>query len=158
MSSDLHPDIQLASFADFLKSLPAGGVDCVVTDPAYWTLDKWREIGTTTRLGGHRNADKRDESQWFPTITPEDLRTLICECSRILPKSGHCWIMGDTETLGYILGYAREDYRKDGRSGHLFGYYKSYPVLKRAKSGGYRQIPAGHRLSWARRARICGAA
>ncbi len=38
----------------FLSGLKAGSVDMVFTDPPYWTLNKWRNVGTTTRLGGKR--------------------------------------------------------------------------------------------------------
>ena len=40
-----------------MSKLPDGGFDCIVTDPPYWTLDKWRSIGTTTRLGGGRGGE-----------------------------------------------------------------------------------------------------
>lgn len=54
---------------------------CIITDPPYWTLDKWRNVGTTTRLGGHHDPEKRDESKWFPTIDREDLY----DCNRRSP-------------------------------------------------------------------------
>lgn len=114
-----------------LPTLPDGSVDCIVTDMPYPSLNKWRAIGTTTRLGGHRDAQKR--AGWFETIENEEIHTLLCEFSRLLPKNGHAWLLCDDDTLHYILGYAREG------DGHAFGYSKSYPVLKRASTGGYKQ-------------------
>jgi site-specific DNA-methyltransferase (adenine-specific) len=47
---------------DFLEGIPDESVDVIVTDPPYWTLDKWRKMGTTTRLGGNRvEANQRPE-------------------------------------------------------------------------------------------------
>lgn len=113
-----------------LPSLPDGSVDAVITDMPSPSLNQWREIGTTTRLGGHRDAEKR--AGWFETITNEDIHTLICEFSRLLKRNAHAWLMCDGDTLHFVLGYAREG------DGHRFCYSKPYPVLKRAATGGYK--------------------
>lgn len=118
-------------FLGQLKRIESGSVDCAVTDPAYWTLDKHRSIGTTTRLGGHRDADKR--SGWFGTINEDDMIVLIDEIYRVLKQDSHCWMMCDGQTLPYITGYAIHG------QGHGFKYFKPYPVLKRASNGGYKQ-------------------
>lgn len=39
------------SFEQYLTKIHDDSVDLVITDPPYWTLNKWREVGTTTRLG-----------------------------------------------------------------------------------------------------------
>lgn len=128
--------------ADALAMLPAldgGGRVCqaVITDCAYWTLDKWRAVGTTTRLGGHRDADKR--SGWFETITREDLYMLLCEFSRLLPRDGHAWMFADNEVQSVIQGFVRE-----GETG--FGYVKSYPVLKLRTDGLAPRMGMGYHL------------
>ena len=120
-----------ADALEWIETIPAGSVSCIVTDPAYESLNKWRSIGTTTRLGGNRDEEKR--SGWFDTVSNEDLFLLLCQFARVLPKSGHAWIMADGETLPYLLNYIRE-----GETG--FGYCKSYPVMKLTADGGnYRQ-------------------
>jgi site-specific DNA-methyltransferase (adenine-specific) len=118
---------------ELLPTLAAGSFDAVITDPPYWTLNKWRAIGTTTRLGGGRDGDK-DAQKWFDTIDMEDLQTVIFETGRILKKDRHAWMMCDHETLPFILNYVRE-------SGETaFGYCKPFPVLKMTKDGkGFRQ-------------------
>lgn len=112
-------------------SIPGESIDCVITDPAYWTLDRHRSMGTTTRLGGHRDEEKR--SGWFDTIDHDGLVELIDESSRILKSNAHAWIMCDSQTLPFVTGYAIHG------DCHDFKYFKSYPVLKRSQSGGYKQ-------------------
>lgn len=87
-------------------SWSAQSVDCIVTDPPYWTLDRWREVGTTTRLGGHNDPDKR--SGWFNTISQDELWEFMCEAARILKPKTHAYIMGDGQVLRWLLGYAEE--------------------------------------------------
>lgn len=128
---DLAPGVR-ALCGDFLQVIPqVPQVDCIITDPPYWTLNKWREIGTTTRLGGHRDEEKREG--WFRTIDPEDLWECVCTFGLLLPKNGHAWIMADDETSDYVKAYVKEGETP-------FGYCKRYPVLKMTKDGaGYRQ-------------------
>ena len=97
----------------FLETLENESVDLVFTDPPYWTLNKWRNVGTTTRLGG--NADKDKQTGWFETIDSQELWQLICEIYRVLKKDRHAFIMCDGQTLKWILGYVEEagfDYYK----------------------------------------------
>lgn len=131
-----------------LVSLATGSVDAVLTDPPYSSLDRWRAVGTTTRLGGGLKAENRDETKFFPTISNEDLWEVLCELSRVLKSNAHAWMMCDGQTLGVLLGYACEGYNPDPRNpdprlggGHKFKYFKPYPVLKRAAGGGYRCGP-----------------
>ena len=90
----------------FLSGLKAGSVDMVFTDPPYWTLNKWRNVGTTTRLGG--NAEKDKQKGWFETIDQEELWVFMCEVYRVLKKDRHAFIMCDGQTLKWVLGYAEE--------------------------------------------------
>lgn len=88
-------------FQDVMRGLPTFSVDCVVTDPAYWTLDKHRKTGTTTRLGGNQYPEKR--SGWFETINDAQLASLIHESWNLLKNNCHAYIMSDGQTLGWIL-------------------------------------------------------
>ena len=89
-------------FRQMFCQLPDESIDLVLTDPPYWTLDKWREMGTTARLGGHRDPTKRDESKWFETIKPADLEWLIHEVYRVLRPHSFAYIMSDWQTLQTI--------------------------------------------------------
>ena len=115
-----------------LPSIEAGSVSCIVTDPAYWTLDKWRTIGTTTRLGGALKAESRDEAKWFQTIDLEDLQAIIDEASRVLAPDGVLWMWGDDLVAAHIRLYAELGEH------HSFVYAKSMPVVKVAGTGGLK--------------------
>lgn len=92
--------------ATFARAKELGGADLILTDPPYWTLNRWREIGTTTRLGGHREADKRDEAAWFATIDHDELWEFLCDSWIALRPNRHAYIMSDGATLPYLLGFA----------------------------------------------------
>ena len=85
-----------------------GRFDCIITDPPYWTLDKWRNIGTTTRLGGHREKDKQENSKWFDTIDRDDLWIVMMAFDQIAKHNSHTYIMCDHEVMPIILGWVRE--------------------------------------------------
>lgn len=99
-------DLQKMDAFDFLKQLNDQSVDMIFTDPPYWTLNKWRNIGTTTRLGGNQDKDK--QKGWFETIDQNELWELMVEMYRVLKKDRHAFIMCDGQTLKYVLGYAEE--------------------------------------------------
>ena len=82
--------------------------DCIITDPPYWTLDKWRNIGTTTRLGGHREKDQQVDDRWFETITRDDLWTVLIAFDQLAKYNSHTYIMCDHEVMPIILGWVRE--------------------------------------------------
>lgn len=90
----------------FLETLDDNSVDLIFTDPPYWTLNKWRNVGTTTRLGG--NSDKDKQTGWFETIDSTELWELMVEMFRVLKKDRHAFIMCDGQTLKWVLGYAEE--------------------------------------------------
>lgn len=98
--------LSLKDYKEFLNELPSQSIDCFISDPPYDTLDKWREMGTTTRLGGHTDESKRDKSQWFKTISQEDVKFLIKESWRILKPNSHAYLFSDHETLRTILTYS----------------------------------------------------
>lgn len=91
---------------DFLAGIKTESIDLIFTDPPYWTLNKWRNVGTTTRLGG--NKDKEKQTGWFETIDENELFQVMCELYRVLKKDKHCLIMCDGQTLKWVLGYAEE--------------------------------------------------
>lgn len=90
-------------WSEFLAGQANESIDLFITDPPYWTLNKWREVGTTTRLGGHRDKEKR--TGWFETIDSNDLWEIMNEIWRVLKNNSHAYIFCDAETLRYVLAY-----------------------------------------------------
>lgn len=74
--------------------------DCIVTDPPYWTLDKWRGVGSTARLGMGRKGTGSDniDEKFFDTITPEQLWQCMMAFDQLLKMNGHLYMFCDDET------------------------------------------------------------
>lgn len=89
-SSTLH----LGDCIDWLRSLEAESVDCVVTDPAYESLEKHRKIGSTTRL---KKSDG-SSNEWFPIFKNERFHDFFLALFRVMKKNTHLYIFCDEET------------------------------------------------------------
>jgi len=100
----------------FLEELPDASVEVLVTDPPYWTLDKWRNVGTTTRLGGHHDKDKQREEMFFETIDRDYLWDLFLEMDRVLTLDGHLYIFCDDIVQPVLSNWVRE-----AQDEHRFG-------------------------------------
>lgn len=87
-------EIKLMPALEGLRELADKSVDLVVTDPPYDTLEKWREMGTTTRL----KDSKQSSNKWFPTLTFDELKEIFTECYRVLKYHTHLYVMCDEET------------------------------------------------------------
>lgn len=98
--------IFLGNGLEYIQGLPGQSIDMLLTDPPYWTLDEHRKKGTTTRLGGHNDKDKR--TGWFNTIDSQELFDLMCQAHRVMTTNRHAYIMGDGQVLKWLLGYAEE--------------------------------------------------
>ncbi|BDG08228.1 DNA-methyltransferase [Anaeromyxobacter paludicola] len=79
---------------EWLRSMPSGSVDLIVTDPAYESLEKHRAIGTTTRLK-HSKASSND---WFSIFPNSRFPDLFSEAYRVLRKDRHFYLFCDQET------------------------------------------------------------
>lgn len=95
----VHPDPPSARVArldaiEWLRSVPDGSVDLVVTDPAYESLEKHRAIGTTTRLK-HSKASSND---WFAIFPNSRFPDLFAQVYRVLRKDRHFYLFCDPET------------------------------------------------------------
>ena len=115
---------------EWLENAAANGprFDCIITDPPYWTLNKWRNIGTTTRLGGHRNKDEQNEDRWFETIDRDDLWSVLIAFDQLIKNNSHTYIMCDHEVVSIILGWVRE-------SGELSWNYSKPLIWDKINSG-----------------------
>lgn len=83
-----------ADAVEWLRSLPAGSVDLLITDPAYESLEKHRARGTTTRL----KKSKASSNEWFPIFPNARFADLFAEAYRVLAKNAHLYVFCDHET------------------------------------------------------------
>ena len=81
----------------WLKSLPDNSVDLFVTDPAYQSLEKHRDNGTSTRL-----------IRWFDIFTNDKFPELFAEMFRVLKPCRHAYVYCDQETAFIIKPMAEE--------------------------------------------------
>jgi site-specific DNA-methyltransferase (adenine-specific) len=79
----------------WLRGLPTGAVDLLVTDPPYESLEKHRAIGTTTRLK-HSKASSND---WFEIFPNSRFAELFAEVHRVLARDAHFYLYCDPETM-----------------------------------------------------------
>lgn len=75
----------------FLRTLNSSSVDCIITDPAYASLEAHRAVGTTTRL-----------KTWFDVVPNEYFTALYLECWRVLKEGAHLYTLCDQKTLDVI--------------------------------------------------------
>ncbi len=88
----------------WLRTLPASSVDLVITDPPYESLEKYRAIGTTTRLK-HSKASSND---WFSIFPNTRFPELFAEVFRVLKKDSHFYLFCDPETMFVAKPLAEE--------------------------------------------------
>jgi site-specific DNA-methyltransferase (adenine-specific) len=80
---------------DWLRTIPAGSIDLVVTDPPYESLEKHRAVGTTTRL----KRSKASSNDWFDIFPNARFPELFGEIYRVLRKDRHFYLFCDPETM-----------------------------------------------------------
>lgn len=80
---------------EWLRGLPSGSIDLVVTDPPYESLEKHRAVGTTTRLK-HSKASSND---WFNIFPNSRFEELCSEVFRVLRNNRHFYCFCDQETM-----------------------------------------------------------
>jgi site-specific DNA-methyltransferase (adenine-specific) len=81
-----------------LAELPDASVDLIVTDPAYESLEKHRNQGTTARLGGGAKSNR----PWFPVVPNAYFPRFFVECYRVLKPNSYMFVFSDDETSDVI--------------------------------------------------------
>lgn len=76
----------------WLQSLQDSSINCIITDPAYESLEKHRAVGTTTRL----------KENWFDIFPNSRFEDLFTEMYRVLATNSHLYVFCDQETMFYI--------------------------------------------------------
>jgi site-specific DNA-methyltransferase (adenine-specific) len=80
---------------DFLENLSDSSVDLMITDPPYESLEKWRKVGTTTRL----KHSKSSSNDWFEIFPNSRFPELLKEIYRVLKDNSHFYLFCDSETM-----------------------------------------------------------
>lgn len=124
----------------WLETFPDGSVDLVVTDPAYESMEKYRSIGTTTRL---KNS-KASSNAWFEIFPNDRFEELLFQIYRILKRHRHFYIFCDAETMFIIKPVAEQmgfkfwkplvwDKRKIGMGYHYRARYEFILFFEKGK-------------------------
>jgi site-specific DNA-methyltransferase (adenine-specific) len=79
----------------WLRALPSESIDLVITDPPYESLEKYRAIGTTTRL----KHSKSSSNDWFAIFPNDRFPELFSEVFRVLRRNTHFYLFCDPETM-----------------------------------------------------------
>lgn len=95
MMDDKRFELSGIDAVDWLKTIPSGAIDLLITDPPYESLEKHRAIGTTTRL----SHSKSSSNDWFPIFPNARFGELFAEAYRVLGKNCHFYLFCDQETM-----------------------------------------------------------
>ncbi|HEX4418378.1 MAG TPA: site-specific DNA-methyltransferase [Kofleriaceae bacterium] len=79
----------------WLRQLPSESIDLMITDPPYESLEKYRAIGTTTRL----KHSKSSSNDWFSIFPNDRFPELFAEVHRVLRRNTHFYLFCDPETM-----------------------------------------------------------
>lgn len=96
--------VEVSDAVAFLDRLPAASVDLLVTDPPYESLEKYRAIGTTTRL----KRSKSSSNDWFAVFPNARFPELLRACHRVLKRNAHLYLFTDQETMFVVKPFAEE--------------------------------------------------
>lgn len=91
---------------DWLRLQDDESVDLFIVDLPYESLEKYRAVGTTTRL----KVSKSSSNTWFQTFPNSRFEELFVEIYRVAKKNAHVYFMCDCET-SYIAKPAGEKAR-----------------------------------------------
>lgn len=92
---DLKYKIECKDAFDWLHKIAGNSVDLIITDPPYESLEKYRAIGTTTRL---KNS-KASSNEWFPIVSNKRFEELFSHFYRVLKNNRHFYLFCDVETM-----------------------------------------------------------
>ena len=106
-------DQRISIFQDdaisFLKGLPSGSVDVIVTDPAYSGMNQKLKLGSGKIIGKYSDAGKSN-AKWFEEFhdNTENYKAFLIESYRVLKDNRHIYIMFDSYSLLTLAPVVRE--------------------------------------------------
>jgi len=93
-----HGRLVKADAEALLIALVDESVDLIIVDPAYESLEKWRAMGSTTRL----KESKGSSNKWFQTFPNMRYFDLFEEMYRVLKRGTHLYMFSDEETRDLV--------------------------------------------------------
>ena len=99
--------VQEADCLSLLQSLPAGSVDCLVTDPAYSGMNQHLQLGRGRIVGTYASGER---DRWFTEFEDDEarFRSLLDACHHALAPGGHLYVMFDSFSLLSLGHLVRE--------------------------------------------------
>lgn len=91
---DLEYQLDQQDCLEWLREIPDRSIAAVIADPAYESMNRHREVGTTTRCAESDSSSNK----WFETIPNEMYEPLCAEWRRILKRDGSVFLFGDQPT------------------------------------------------------------
>ena len=91
----LLPNLYNKDALEWLESLSNNFANLIITDPPYESLEKYRKIGTTTRL----TYSKSSSNDWFDIFPNSKFEILFQHFYRILKNNSHFYLFCDAETM-----------------------------------------------------------
>ena len=79
----------------WMRTLPDSSVDLIITDVPYESLEKWRKVGTTTRL----KKSKSSSNKWFEIFPNSLFPEFFEEAYRVMKKNSHLYFFCDFDTM-----------------------------------------------------------
>jgi site-specific DNA-methyltransferase (adenine-specific) len=79
----------------YLQGIQDRSIDLIITDIPYESLEKYRAVGTTTRLK-HSDSSSND---WFNIFQNDRIPSLFREMYRVLNNGSHCYMFSDEPTM-----------------------------------------------------------
>src|SRR3989337_2305672 len=89
-------------------SLAEESVNLIISDPPWDALDKWRSVGTTTRLGGHHRPELR--TGWFETLSTQEIIEILRHAHSYLKPNSHLYWFVHPEAAGEVPYRAQQHF------------------------------------------------
>jgi site-specific DNA-methyltransferase (adenine-specific) len=86
--------IECCDVFKFTNSLEDNSIDLIITDLPYESLEKYRKIGTKTRL----KQSKASNNKWFEIFPNSKFEDLFKELFRVMKPNSHLYMFSDSET------------------------------------------------------------
>ncbi|WP_130855673.1 DNA-methyltransferase [Olivibacter jilunii] len=83
----------------FLKKLPDGSIDIIISDPAYSGMNQRLKIGSGKIVGKYTKGE--NNGRWFMEFgdSEENYEQFLAECYRVLRSNRHIYLMFDSYSL-----------------------------------------------------------